>query len=419
MRAALVALAALLAASALHAQHPRQTQADDYTRYELLDPAAHAFLIVYDVSATAPRATVFFNALRAGSEHEVHRVLDRMTGAELKWSIVKGSVARGEGLPSAPADNDYLRIELPRRVPEGGEVRLRIEKTYRDSASYSAQGDSLLFSRSLGIDRNAVVLPAGYELTAVNHPSQVITEQDGRLKVSFINRGPAAVPYTVRARRLPQRDSLGVGQQTSPEIEPLMGASPNTGARVRYQPSERAYQDREIVYFLQPPETHSFSLYHDYTETRPGTDRYLNVVRGGSRVSNPSAVMLDTGDRLRVETLRGAEIAARGIDIGETPGPSSEVVVVWFDPVKPDHSVRLRISETYTDPNRYLLVGDELVWDRAFGRPRNALVLPAGWTIMINDVPAVVTQTSDGRTRLDYVNDGPGDIRVYVRARRR
>lgn len=31
-----------------------------------------------------------------------------------------------------------------------------------------------------------------------------------------------------------------------PEMEPLVGAAPNTAARVRCQPSERAYQDREI-----------------------------------------------------------------------------------------------------------------------------------------------------------------------------
>jgi len=27
--------------------------------------------------------------------------------------------------------------------------------------------------------------------------------------------------------------------------------------------SERAHQDREIVYFLQQPDTHAFALYHD------------------------------------------------------------------------------------------------------------------------------------------------------------
>ena len=36
-------------------------------------------------------------------------------------------------------------------------------------------------------------------------------------------------------------------------------------------------------------ETNAFSLYHDYTESREGTDKYLNVVRTGSTVSKPSA----------------------------------------------------------------------------------------------------------------------------------
>ena len=44
------------------------------------------------------------------------------------------------------------------------------------------------------------------------------------------------------------------------------------------------------------------------------------------------------------------------------------------------------ITETYTDPGRYLLDGDELVWDRAFGRPRNSVVMPAGWTVVERDV---------------------------------
>ena len=34
--------------------------------------------------------------------------------------------------------------------------------------------------------------------------------------------------------------------------------------------SERSFQDRDIVYFLQQPETNSFFLYHDYTESRLG-----------------------------------------------------------------------------------------------------------------------------------------------------
>jgi hypothetical protein len=188
---------------------------------------------------------------------------------------------------------------------------------------------------------------------------------------------------------------------------------------VEFAFTERAFQDREIVYFLQPPETHAFHLYHDYTESRPGMDRYLNVVRAGSRVSDPSAVNLDTGQPLKVETLRGQEIKVRGIDIGEPVTPQSEVVVIWFDPVKPGRSVRLRIEETYTDANRYLLAGDELVWDRAFGRPRNAVVLPAGWYLTASAIPAVVSETADGRIRLDFTNDRPDEIQVFIKARRR
>ena len=186
-----------------------------------------------------------------------------------------------------------------------------------------------------------------------------------------------------------------------------------------YEFSERAFQDREIVYFLQQPETHSFRLYHDYTETRPGTDRYLNVVRAGSRATNPSARNLDTGEELLVETLRGAEIVDRGIEIGDEVTAETEVVVIWFDAVGEGESTRLRIEETYTDPNRYLLYGDELVWDRGFGRPLNTVLLPTGWYVTANSMPAVVDLSEDGLVRFRYLNDRPGNIDVFLKAERR
>jgi hypothetical protein len=184
--------------------------------------------------------------------------------------------------------------------------------------------------------------------------------------------------------------------------------------------SERARQDRDIVYFLQQPETHAFDLYHDYTETREGTDKYLNVVRPGSTVSNPSAYVLDTGQKLLVETLKGDAISAARLDIGEAVKPETEVVVIRFDPVKKGETVRLRIAETYTDPARYKVESGELVWDRAFGRPRNAVVLPAGWYLTNSSVPATVSETADGRIRLDFWNPRPDDtLAVLITARRR
>ena len=56
--------------------------------------------------------------------------------------------------------------------------------------------------------------------------------------------------------------------------------------------------------------------------------------------------------------------------------------------------MRLRISETYTDEKSYRLDGDELVFDRSFGRPHNAVVLPAGWYLTASAIPAAVSQTA-------------------------
>ena len=414
--------AVAIAVLALQRQRP-QTQADDYTRYELLAPGSQSFRIFYDVTATTPGATHYFNAIRAGAEEIVHGAYDRMTGASLQWEVVDGTRARASGHPTASPQGHFIMVKLARPVPVGGETRVRIDKTYKDSASYLVRGDTITFTRSLGIKRNSVVLPAGYELIGVNYPSQVATEADGRIRVSFMNTSPSAVPYTVRGRKLgAQRISAPVNPTPTPA--PASTPTPTSTPTPPSAPStrtfnERAFQDREIVYFLNPPETHSFRLYHDYTETRPGVDRYLNIVRAGSTVANPSAVALDTGKPLRVETLKGEAIRGRGVDIGQPVTPQTQVVVVWFDPIVQGQSLRLRIEETYTDAARYGLLGDQLVWDRGFGRPYNALLLPAGWYLTSSSIPATVSLSDDGRIRLDYVNDRPDEIQVYVTGRRR
>jgi hypothetical protein len=404
---------------------PRQTQADDYTAYELLAPDRQQFRILYDVTATTPGARFFFNAIRKGSEATDERVLDLATGAALKFEVVSGEQARREGLPGAALDTDYIKIWLPRPVPAQGEVRLRIDKTYRDAKSYYREGDAIVFSRSLGIKRNRIVLPPGYELAGCNMPSQVFTEADGRVAVSFFNANPDAATVAVRGRPLPASSRIPADRRAGPAApgpapppEPPV-SSPTLEQSAVARIAERAFQDREIVYFLQPPATHAFSLYHDYTESRDGVGHYLNVVRPGSTVSDPSAVNLDTGEPLSVETLKGPAITAAKIEIGEPVRDDTEVVVIRFPPVKKGQSTRLRISETYTDPARYGLVGDMLVWRRSFGRPRNAIVLPEGWYLTASSVPATVTMTEDGRVRLDYVNARPDSIDVLVRAAKR
>lgn len=399
-----------------------QTQRDSYTRYELLAPETNSFRIIYDVSATTSGAIYYYNTLRKGSEHHIDAVYDRMTGQKLKWEIVDGEHANANGHPRASENYEYLKVVLARPVPEGGAARIRIDKTYKDAKSYYAKDGQIIFDRSLGIKRNSVVLPKGYELVACNYPSQVDMEESGRLKLSFMNRGVAAVPYKIVAKPLLESKQETIAKTDElpwPAYEPKPSGRDQSHARLNYKINERAYQNRDIVYFLQQPETHDFRLYHDYTEFREGVDKYVNVVRKGSKASNPSAKILDTGEILKVETLKGKAIEAKGIDIGSPITPETEVVVIWFDAVKKGQSVRLRIEETYTDANRYLLYQDELIWDRSFGRNRNTVILPEGWYLTTNAIPAIIDQTETGQPRLRYVNDRPDNIAVFIKGKRK
>src|SRR5262249_15991688 len=208
-------------------------------------------------------------------------------------------------------------------------------------------------------------------------PSQILTESDGRIAISFLHQESGEAPLVLRARKDAQ---TGAAALPKAPTERRSWEAPFQGETERERLADRSHQDRDIVYFLQDPQTHAFKLYHDYTETRPGVNGYANVVRTGSTASNPSAMILDTGEQLKVLEMSGAEMTASKINAGdETVEPTARVVVIPFKPLQTGHTLRLRISETYTAPASYGLDGDELVFDRNLGRPRNAIVLPRGW----------------------------------------
>ncbi|MBA3640166.1 MAG: hypothetical protein H0W53_12995 [Acidobacteria bacterium] len=401
------------------AASPAQNRSEDeYTRYELLAPDTSSFKIIYDVTAVTPGAAFYFNPIRKGSIATDESVIDLASGQPLKFEQVPGAEARKAGLTNADLEGEYIKVTLARPVPAGGEARIRIIKTYQDPKSYFRQGDAIVFDRPLGIKRNAVVLPPSYELITCNIPSQILEEPDGRVGISFVNAYPSQAPLVLRARPAASAAPAAAPRSTTPST-PAASPPAREVPMNRIRVSERAFQDREIVYFLKDPTTHSFSLYHDYTETREGTDKYLNIVRAGSTVSDPSARNLDTGEALKVETFKGEAITKAGIDIGEPVVPGSEVVVIRFPAVKKGTTVRLRIEETYTDPARYALVDGQLMWNRSFGRPRNDVVLPAGWRVTTSSIPATVSMTDDGRVRLAFVNPRPDSIDVFLKARAR
>ncbi len=179
--------------------------ADELTVYDLLAPDTHRFAIIYDVTATREGAPYYLNPIRRGSVADKESVVDRATGQPLKFDIVDGKTAKADGMGgrNTADDDQFLRVHLLKPVAKGSETRIRIYKTYMDAASYFEKDGALVWERPLGIKRNVVILPAGYELTASASPAIVSTDPDGRVRLSFLNDRDDQLPVKITARRLP------------------------------------------------------------------------------------------------------------------------------------------------------------------------------------------------------------------------
>jgi hypothetical protein len=399
----------LLAMSPARAQNLAE---DEYIRYELMPPDTNSITVTHDVSAVTPGAHSYSAPIPAGVQASGVSVVDLMTGAPLTFKLVAGRID----------------VTLARPVPKGGQARIRILVTFKDPTRYhrdARAGNDIIFAWPLTVRRTAIVLPTGCELVGANVPVQLIQEGDGRLAANFMNLYPVDIPLVIKARALEHPPVTAtevvpmIQPRAAPPPTPLADPAPAPQRLDQIRVTERAIQDREIVYFLKQPETHAFSLYHDYTASHEGEHQYVNVVRTGSTVSDPSAIILDTGEVLKTRTLTGADIAREKIDIPERVEPDTQVVLIPFTPVKKGTSVRLRISETYTDPARYALIGGELMWHRSFGRNRNDMVLPDGWYLTTSSIPAVVTEEPDGRIRLSFWNPRPDNVDVFVKGSKR
>ncbi len=396
--------------------------ADTYTRYELLAPETNSFRIFYEVTETRPTARFHFNIIRPGSEASDEAVYDLATGKPLKFEVVTGTQAKADS-PSEnfTPDAHYIKVHLAHPVPARGEYRLRIDKTYKDKQSYYSEDDRIVFKRGLGIPRDSVVLPAGYEIVSSSVATQVITEADGRLKLAFVNTGSGSqLEVNIVARRLPATTDKGekkVERRTA-SVQTAVTGGQATQAQSSMQVSERGYQDREILYELQEPSSQAFRITHDYTERKEGVQHYFNIVRAGSHVTEPESIDLDSGENLKWETLSGKQVKARKLPLSDVQDNAEVVVTFLAQPVAKGASTRLRLKETYTDPKSYYVESDELVWDRTFGRLRNTVVLPPGWYLTALASPATIQTLRDGRVSVYVVNPRNDDVRVYLRARR-
>ncbi|HKD82957.1 MAG TPA: hypothetical protein VKH81_24925 [Candidatus Angelobacter sp.] len=197
MRSRILALVLLISVSAV--------AADEFTLYDLLPPETHQFAITYDVTATKEGSPYFLNPIRPGSVSTKERVIERSSGKELKFEVVNGKDAKAAGLvsPETPDKAEFIKVFLPGPVPKGGQTRIRISKTYTDPASYTLTDGQLVFTRPLGIKRNVVLLPKGWELIECGSPGIVSIDPDGRIRVSFLNDRDDQLPVKIVARRLP------------------------------------------------------------------------------------------------------------------------------------------------------------------------------------------------------------------------
>lgn len=178
--------------------------ADDFTVYDLQPPETHSFAIVYDVTVMREGAKYFFNPIRPGSTASKERVIDRGTGQDLQFETVTGKDAKltGEVSPRTTDADLFLKVTLAGPVPSGGETRIRILKTYTDAPSYHEKDGQLVFDRPLGIKRNIVILPQGWELIGSASPAIVSTDNDRRIRLSFLNDRDDQLPVKITARRV-------------------------------------------------------------------------------------------------------------------------------------------------------------------------------------------------------------------------
>jgi hypothetical protein len=350
---------------------------DNHTEYDLLDPATHQFAIVYFLTERRAGATVVLNQTRSGSAGSDIAVFDPVTGDPLKFEYMTGAELAADGTPGRfDPQEHYIRAHLTHPVHEGSEGRVRILKTYMDEKSYFSQGDDIVFARSLGIARNAIVLPKDYNLVSSNVAAQILALPDGRIKISFEHPNGYAADVTIRARKrgAPVRSSLAV--------------------------EDRNFDFSKTLYDLDSPDSHRIAVTHEYVEVQPGARSRIAFLDRTS-LTGISVVDVDTGEALKSAQEKGATFVTLATAIA-----------------KPSQSARVRVTGTLTDQS-YTVADGELAWEQTFRTPRSTVLLPSGWEVTSVSAPGTVSTQADGRVAIQVYDGRPDEgVKVAIRATR-
>ena len=198
----------VLLAMALAAQDGsfHRAEQDREISYWLLDPSTHQFRISHDFTVTRVGQKSVHSFVRKGSAVSPDaKMTDLDTGKPLKTSTVAGKEVNALGYYPEPVDPDSVVVQgdLERAVGEGQSTRVRVEETYTDPVGYVLKDGELVWTRTLGRPLNYVTLPAGWMLTSVNTPAIIMLDEEGRIKLRFMNIRNGDLAIVIKARKRP------------------------------------------------------------------------------------------------------------------------------------------------------------------------------------------------------------------------
>ena len=200
---ALVAVAAVAQQESFH-----RAEQDREISYWLLDPSTHQFRISHDFTVTRVGQKSVHSFVRRGSAVSPDaKMIDLDTGKPLKTYTVTGKEVNALGYYPQPVDPESVVVQgdLEHPIGEGQSTRIRVQESYTDPAGYVLQDGELVWTRTLGRPLNYVTLPPGWMLTAVNTPAVISLDEEGRIKLRFINTRNGDLAIVIKARKRPEK----------------------------------------------------------------------------------------------------------------------------------------------------------------------------------------------------------------------
>jgi hypothetical protein len=200
----LVFLAALITGLTAQDESFHRAEQDREISYWLLDPATHQFRISHDFTVTRPGQKYVHSFVRKGSVVSPDaKMFDLDAGAELKTYTVSGKDVNVLGYypDKVEADSIAVQGDLLHPISEGQSTRIRVKETYTDPVGYVEKDGEMVWSRTLGRPLNYVTLPAGWKLTSVNTPATITLDEEGRIKLRFVNLRNGDLAIEIKARK--------------------------------------------------------------------------------------------------------------------------------------------------------------------------------------------------------------------------